>query len=321
MPLIESSSYRRPPFYQFNGHLQTIWPAMFRQVTTSYERERINLPDGDFLDLDWVDRGQKRLVILTHGLEGNTDRHYMKGMANHFAEQDWDILGWNCRTCSGEMNQQLRMYNHGDIDDIGHVINHVLRRKSYEQIVLIGFSMGGSILMKYLGVKGKEAPQQIIGGIAFSAPCDLKASVDALEIPSNKFYKNRFFTSLRPKIEAKAKQYPDVIDIRNFEKIKEWRDFDNFFSAPINGYANAEDFYKQASAKNYMGGTTRPILLANAINDPILPPACTPTGLCQTHSLIHLETPRLGGHVGFCLAGKSYTWMESRALEFVNQIL
>ena len=319
MPLIEHSAYAGPPIYQFNGHLQTILPAILRKVKTTYERERINLSDGDFLDLDWLCDNNDQLAILTHGLEGNTDRHYMKGMANYLFNHAWDVLGWNCRTCSGEMNTQLRMYNHGDIEDIGEVVHHALSRKGYRKIVLIGFSMGGSILMKYLGVNGKEVPEAVKAGIAYSSPCDLAASVAALEFPANLFYKKRFLRSLRPKIEAKAKQFPDVIDASNLDRVEKWKDFDNFFSAPINGYKDADDFYEQASAKNFMEGTNRPILLVNAINDPILPPVCSPVELCKKHPLIFLEMPRRGGHVGFTEKKGRGTWSERRTLEFLEQ--
>lgn len=318
MPLISSSSYPGPPLYQFNGHMQTILPAVLRKVETPWERERIQLPDGDSLDLDWIDNGARRLILLTHGLEGNTDRHYMKGMANAFAARGWDVLGWNCRTCNGEMNEQLRMYNHGDTEDIGEVIRHALSTKDYQEVVLIGFSMGGSILMKYLGVNGRAVPEAVRAGIAFSSPCDLAESVAALELPGNGFYKRRFFNSLRPKIEAKARQYPDVLDLSNFDRIQQWKDFDNFFSAPINGYRDADDFYFQASAKNFMDGTDRPILLVNALNDPILTPACSPEALCDQHPLIFLERPRKGGHVGFSQRGKPNAWSEQRAMEFAE---
>jgi len=318
MPVLQSSTYPRPPRYQFNGHLQTILPALLRQVHAPYEREQLLLPDGDTLHLDWIERGSRQLVVLTHGLEGSSDRPYMKGMARFFSEQGWDVLAWNCRTCTGEMNKQLRLYNHGDIEDIGAVIAHALRTKDYENISLVGFSMGGSILMKYLGVHGKEAPAPIRAGVAFSSPCDLEASVQALELPGNKFYKNRFLKSLRPKIEAKAERFPEVVDISNFDRIREWRDFDDFFSAPINGYRDADDFYHQASAKNYMAGTDRPILLVNAQNDPILLPACSPVLLCEKHPRIFLEMPKKGGHVGFDLPRNNWAWSELRAFEFVT---
>lgn len=319
MPVLQRSNYPRPPLYQFNGHMQTILPALLRRVDAPYERERFTLADGDVLDLDWIDRGSRQLAILTHGLEGNSSRPYMKGMARFLSEQGWDVLAWNCRTCTGEMNDQLRLYNHGDIEDIGAVIAHALRTKDYENVALIGFSMGGSILMKYLGVHGKEVPASIRKGVAFSSPCDLAASVQALELPGNKFYKNRFLKSLRPKIVAKAERFPGVVDLSNFDRIREWRDFDNFFSAPINGYRDADDFYRQASAKNYMAGTDRPILLVNAKNDPILSPACSPVALCEQHPHIFLEMPEKGGHVGFDLARNTWAWSELRALEFITK--
>lgn len=321
MPLIRKSSYPRPPRYQFNGHLQTVLPAILRRVHTAYERERITLEDGDFLDLDWLAGGSEQLVLLSHGLEGNSTRHYMMGMANLFFDQGWDVLAWNCRSCSGEMNRQFRLYNHGEIGDIGAVINHALRTKPYQRVLLIGFSMGGSILMKYLGVNGKAAPGPIIGGIAFSSPCDLEASVNALELPGNSFYKRRFFKSLSKKVEAKAALFPGRLDPGKLKEVGHWRDFDNYFSAPLSGYADADDFYRQASAKHYMGGTDRPILLVNAENDPILPPACSPVSLCATHPRLFLERPRQGGHVGFSLPRKPYAWSEYRALEFARTLL
>lgn len=316
MPLIERSSYLQPPFYQWNGHAQTIIPSLARRITVPYERERLELPDGDFVDLDWLDRKAKRLVILSHGLEGNSRRSYIQGAARFFAAQGWDALAWNCRSCSEEMNRRLRLYNHGEIDDFGEVIRHALRTKDYEEIVLIGYSMGGSITLKYLGVHGAEVPDPVKKGIAFSTPCDIESSIRTLELPANRFYKNRFYTKLRKKIEYKAAQFPDAIDLSLFGKVRTWRDFDEFFSAPINGFPNADAFYRHASAVNFMAGIRVPTLLVNAQNDPILSPECTPLELCRHHPYIFLEAPAKGGHVGFTLHRKAYSWMEYRALEF-----
>ncbi len=318
MPIIHKSSYPGAPFYQFNPHLQTILPAIFRKVKgIRYERERLILSDGDFVDLDWVDKGSKQLVILVHGLEGSTERHYMKGMAKKFAESNWDILGWNCRSCSGEMNRQLRLYNHGEIGDIHEVITHALNTKPYEKVVLIGFSMGGNIIMKYLGVHGNEIPETVCKAVAFSAPCDLVSSVSLLDQPQSRFYKNRFLKKLKPKIKHKAEQFPDIIDFNNFSKVNEWSDFDNFFTAPINGYKDATDFYQNGSARNFMSGIRIPTLLVNALNDPILTPECSPVELCEKHPFIFLETPAEGGHVGFSLGSNKEAWSEQRAWDFV----
>ncbi len=320
MPLVHRSSYPGPPLHHISGHLQTILPSLARKVEgVTYERERLELPDGDFLDLDWVENeGAEQLVILTHGLESNTDRAYMKGMARHFYQNGWDVLAWNCRSCSGEMNRNLRLYNHGEIEDIAAVIQHALQQKKYNNVVLVGFSMGGSISIKYLGVHGKNAPEQITRAVAFSSPLDLGDSIRVLEHPQNFLYKRRFLESLKNKIVAKAEQFPGQVDVSFFDQIRRWRDFDTFYSAPLNGYATPEDFYNQASAKNFVSGLAIPVLLVNAKNDPILSPACSPTELAEKSPFFYLETPKNGGHVGFAVKNNETYWSEYRALEFCS---
>lgn len=322
MPIIHKSSYPKPPFYLSNGHVQTIMPSLTRKVEgVHYERERFDLSDGDFVDLDWVTNNSKNLLLLTHGLEGSSERYYMKGMAKWFSDRNWDVLAWNCRSCSGEMNRSLRLYNHGEIGDIGEVIEHAIQVKNYEKIVLVGFSMGGSISMKYLGVHGKNLPAPVKAGIAFSSPVDLVSSIKVLEHFDNKMYKKYFLKNLGPKMKIKAEQHPDILDFSNFKKVKVWRDFDDYFSVPINGYDNAEAFYYQASAKNFMANIQVPALLVNAQNDPILTPECSPVELFENHPYLYLETPRYGGHVGFSVKGKDYAWSEYRAWEFVMEHL
>ena len=135
---------------------------MFRKIPLPiYERERLELKDGDFVDLDWFRNNTDKLIILTHGLEGSSERHYVKETAKLFYENGWEALAWNCRSCSGEMNRKLRMYNHGDIEDISEVISYANAKKNYKSIVLAGYSMGGNISMKYLGVKAGNAPKNI----------------------------------------------------------------------------------------------------------------------------------------------------------------
>lgn len=318
MPIIRFSTYSRPPRHQFNGHLQTILPALFRRVAVSYERERLDLPDGDFLDLDWIDQGARRLVILSHGLEGSSGRHYIVGTARLFADHGWDVLAWNCRSCSGEMNRSFRLYHHGDIEDIGRVIDHALHTKDYERVVLVGYSMGGSMTLKYLGVHGRQLPAAICRAVAFSTPCDLEASAATLDWPGNRIYRRRFLKNLRRKIERKALEHPGKLDLTAFDRIRVWRDFDEYFSAPMNGYADAAEFYRQSSAVHFMSGIRVPTLVVNAQNDPILQPACSPAGLAARHPHLFLETPALGGHVGFSLPRRRHTWSEQRALEFCS---
>ena len=151
MPLIKSSSYSSP-FFLRNGHVGTLYPSLFRKVEgVKYNRERIPTPDDDFLDLDWStgDNNQK-CVIVSHGLEGSSSRPYVQGMVKLFGDQGWDAVGWNCRSCSGEINLQPILYHHGATQDIRLVVDHVVSR-GYSQVAMIGFSMGGSMTIKYLG--------------------------------------------------------------------------------------------------------------------------------------------------------------------------
>lgn len=305
-----------------NGHFESIYPALFRKVDgVAYERERLTLSDGDFVDLDWLDAGSRRLILLTHGLEGDSGRQYMKGMARLFYyEKKWDVLAWNCRSCSGEMNRALRMYHHGEIGDIGEVLLHALGRKNYQTVVLAGFSMGGNINMKYLGVHGKNVPEPVKACVAFSSPTDLRSGAEALNSRSNFIYRKRFLHYLTLKMVKKNDQYPGVIDLSNLDRIGIWRDFDEFFSAPLNGFNNADEFYDIASAKNFMAGTAVPVLLVQAQNDPILPLPCYPTELCRSHPNLFLEMPRHGGHCGFWQPGKTYAWSEIRTGQWVESL-
>ena len=321
MPLLTTSTYKAPPFYLFNGHLETIIPSIFRKIEgIAYQRERLELADGDFLDLDWLTQNSNKLIIVTHGLEGNSDRHYVKGCVKLFYENGWDALAWNCRSCSGEMNRNLRMYHHGEIEDIQTVMEHAISKQAYKEIYLIGFSMGGNITLKYLGVHGENIPKQLKGAVTFSAPCDLTSSAALLDAPQSLFYKRKFYRKLVKKMRIKAEQYPGVIDINQLAAIKSWRDFDELFSAPLNGFKDAQAFYDQASSINYIEGIQIPTLLVNAQNDPILTKECSPVSIARSHPFFYLETPAKGGHVGFAIRGQEYTWMELRALTFFKDL-
>ena len=316
MPVI-ASSYSQPPRYLFNGHLETIFPSMFRKIEGAYERERLELADGDFLDLDWMHGKRDKLVIISHGLEGSSDRHYSKGVAHYFHQRGWDAVAWNCRGCSGEMNRLPRFYHHGATEDIATVIDHAIQ-KNYAHIALVGFSMGGSMTLKYLGERKDQLPAAIKSAVTFSVPCDLGASARELDKPGKKFYLNRFLKKLEKKIRAKSIRYPDLISAEDFEQIKTFRDFDNRYTAPLHGFRDADDFYTKASSGPYLSSIQVPALIVNALNDPFLPDACYPFDIATSHGSVYLETPGRGGHVGFSLAGKSESWMEVRAFEFVT---
>ena len=303
----------------WRGHYQTIVPNLFRRVPIAYRRERIDTPDGDFLDLDWLDHpGSRRLVILSHGLEGDSRRVYVASAARYFHHHGWHALAWNCRSCSGEMNHTPKLYSHGQSEDLETVVQHALRTKRYDRIVLIGYSMGGNLTLKYLGTVGEQRPPEVTHGVAFSAPVFITPSADSLDHSGNFIYRTKFRRSLFRKIMAKEAQFPGRVVAADLKKVRRWRDFDRLFSARISGFDRLEDYYHYLSSGNYLAGTTAPVLIVNAKNDPIVPPDCAPRVLAQKHPLVTLEEPSLGGHVGFALRGRLHNGMDERALAFVT---
>ncbi len=317
MPLV--ASQYQPPRHLFHTHLETILPSLVRKVPgVTYRRERLELLDGDFLDLDWCRSAQHapRLVIVSHGLEGGSDRPYVRGMVRAFGAQGWDALAWNCRSCSGEMNRLPRLYHHADTADLAAVVAHA-RQQGYRQIALVGFSMGGNQTLKYLGERGAHLPPELVAAVAFSAPVDLTASVAAMYLPINTLYRRRFLAKLQRKIAAKAQQFPALIDTRGLLQIRTFREFDDRYTAPLHGFRDAADFYRQATLHDYFPAIRLPTLLVNARNDPMLPEACFPYDAARHHPYFHLETPARGGHVGFSAAGP-VLWSERRACAFVE---
>lgn len=304
----------------FRAHYQTIVPNVFRRVRVAYRRERIDTPDGDFLDLDWLDHpdpDSRQLVILSHGLEGDSHRVYVVSAARYFHRHGWHALAWNCRSCSGEMNRTPKLYSHGQSEDLECVVDHALATGRYDRIVLIGYSMGGNLALKYLGTMGDRRPPEVTHGVAFSAPVFIEHSCDSLDRPDNFIYRIKFRRSLLAKIAAKEAQFPGRVDFSRLNEVRRWRDFDRLTSLQISDYDDLDDYYHYLSSGNFVAGTTAPVLIVNATNDPIVPPACVPHDLARDHPLITLETPNWGGHVGFGLRGKGWNWMDVRGLQFV----
>ena len=301
------------------GHYQTIRPHLRADEPIAYRRERIQTPDDDFLDLDWLATDHcRRLVILSHGLEGDSRRGYIVSAARYFAARNWDVLAWNCRSCSGEMNRTRKLYSHGQSEDLGAVVEHALATGRYDRVVLIGYSMGGNLTLKYLGAAGRDRPPQVTHGVAFSAPCFIQHSVDSLERPDNYVYKRKFYKALSAKVLAKEAQFPGLVDVSALSRIKVWRDFDRAFSAVIGGYEDLDEYYRYLSSGHFVDGTTAPVLIVNALNDPIIPAACTPVALGRTHPLVTVRQPARGGHVGFALRGRNHNGMDLLAEEFIN---
>lgn len=307
-----------PPLWLRNGHLQTLLPSIFRRVNgVVYKRERIQTPDDDFLDLDWSCSGEKLLAILSHGLEGNSWRAYIKGMVKALNQSHIDCLAWNYRTCSGEMNRKLRMYHNGCTDDLDLVIRHAIA-KGYENIILIGFSMGGNVSLLYLGQQSEQLLPQVKGAVTFSVPIDLENSSKQLARRPNAIYMKRFLLSFHQKLREKKTLFPDLIDIRDYDRIKDFMTYDDRYTAPIHGFKNALDYYAKCSCGPLLDRIRVPSLIVNAEDDPFLGTSCYPNHQ-TTNTYIYWEVPKYGGHVGFIehLINGQY-WSESRTVNFIR---
>jgi uncharacterized protein len=320
MPLVSESSYL-PPTGLSNGHVQTIFPALFRQVPlVTRERERIPTPDGDFLDLDWnLDRNSSRLAILTHGLEGDSRNPYMQGMAAALHRAGWDVLAWNLRGCSGEPNRLVSSYHSGATGDLHTVIQHALTAPRLRQVALVGFSLGGNLTLKYLGDFADTLDSRLIGAVAFSVPCDLASSSRRLEGWVQRLYMRRFLVTLRKKIREKMELFPGRLDDAGLDAMRTFREFDGAYTAPLHGYQDANDYWRRASCKPVLYRIGIPTLLVNARNDPFLAPPCFPSEAAGASSCFHLEVPASGGHIGFpAFNPQNEYWSESRAVEFLT---
>ncbi|MEX1117912.1 MAG: alpha/beta fold hydrolase [Terrimicrobiaceae bacterium] len=320
MPIVDPSPYR-PPRGLWGGHLQTIYPALFRKVgqVTSC-RERLEIPDGDFLDLDWkISGGSSRLAVISHGLEGDAGNTCVQGMAAALHGRGWDILAWNFRGCSREPNRLLRSYHSGETGDLQVVISHALATGRYERVDLIGFSLGGNMTLKYLGDGGRDVDRRIVSAVAFSVPCDLASSSRQLEKFANRIYMRRFLVGLRKKIREKMRQFPGELLDHGLDRMRTFQEFDGAYTAPLHGFLSAEDYWQRASCRPVLSGITIPALMVNARNDPFLAPACFPFKEAERSPFFYFEAPADGGHVGFVSFNKQNRyWSETRALEFLE---
>ncbi|MGE9266744.1 MAG: YheT family hydrolase [Verrucomicrobiales bacterium] len=318
MPLLDST-YRASVFFQ-NGHVSTIFPTLFRRVpAVTYERTRLELADGDFLDLDWLRDGRRKLAIIAHGLESDSSAKYMRGMALALAHRGFDALCWNHRGCSGEPNRLPRSYHSGVSEDLRAVVDHSLSF-DYQSLALVGFSLGGNITLKYLGEEGEKADPRLRAAVTFSVPCDLASSSRELAKSANGIYMRRFIKGLSAKVREKKERFPELGSLGDLKGLRSFRDFDERFTAPLNGFSGAEDYWEKASSKPFLDRIRVPTLLVNACDDPFLAPPCFPQESARRSAFFHLETPTHGGHTGFPSGQREY-WSETRCAAFLSEWL
>lgn len=289
---------------------------------TNPQTVRIETPDGDFIDLDFhrCRNGEtSNLAVVSHGLEGSSRRGHQLGMARHLTKNGWDVICYNFRGCSGEMNRLPRLYHSGVTDDLHTVLTYGLGRKSYERAALIGFSMGGNQTLKYLGENPELVPEQVCSAVVFSVPCQLADCVDLMSRWENRLYMKYFLKTLKEKVRIKAELFPGLIDLAGIDEITTFVPFDDRYTAPLHGFRDAADYYRRSSAKQFLRPIRVPTLLVQALDDPFLSRTSYPVDEAEENDHFFLEIPEYGGHAGF--VGRLFAdcyWSEQRALSFID---
>jgi predicted alpha/beta-fold hydrolase len=257
-------------------------------------------------------------MLAVHGLEGSSRSRYIPGMLKAFHRRGWDGVAYNMRGCSGEPNRLLRFYHSGDTDDLHVVVRHVSEQNHYHKIAIVGFSIGGNLILKYLGERGTSLPTEITRAAAISTPCDLESSAWQLSEKSNYIYLKNFLRSFHRKIRAKMQLMPDKINDKNFHEIKTFKDYDDRYTAPLHGFADAEDYWTKCSSKQFLTGIRIPTLLLNALDDSFLREESYPFEEAKNSPYLFLETPSAGGHVGFVALNPQHEyWHETRVTSFI----
>lgn len=320
MPYIIDDYY--PSLFFRNKHFNTISAAIWRKKwKLTYQRNRFTLKDGDFIDLDFVQTGSDKLVILMHGLEGSSDRAYIRGMAKKFSQNNFDVLAFNFRGCSGEQNLTLKGYHMAATEDLEEVVQFLQAENKYNSIYLIGFSLGGSVVLRFLSlIQRNTIWNKVKGGIAFSVPLHLVDANKAIDRWENVMYRIRFLLSLKKKMKQKQRQFPSV-ELLPTKWEYNFTFFDNYYTGPFHGYKNALDYWQKAGALNVIDKIEVPCLLVNAEDDSFLSTDCFPEEWAKKNANFYFCKPKWGGHVGFMPVNKmGFLWSEEFAYHFLSEI-
>lgn len=320
MPLAPSN-YRVPRLLK-NPHLHTILCVSFRKrPKIPYIRERLELRDGDFIDLDWSVTDPRKLVILTHGMEGSSKSKYILHSVAEANQRGYSALAWNLRGCSGHMNRLAKFYHSGKSEDLDAVVKHAVQR-GFREIYLAGFSLGGNLTLVYLGRAGSRVNRYIRAAVAVSAPVDLAASEVAIRAPKNRLYLKRFLLDFKKKFHHKRAKRGIYIDITEFDReITTLAELDERYTAPWNGFPSAKVYYERSSALPVLDKIRVPFLLLNPKDDTFLADECYPTALAAKSKNFYLETPASGGHCAMLSDHRfNKSYMEKRLMDFFKNL-
>ncbi len=317
------TTYRAPGWLP-GGHAQTIYPLLIRPDPLPYHRDRWETPDGDFIDLDWnvvppASNGAdtRPLLVLFHGLEGSSVSHYAITLMRAATAIGWSGVVVNFRGCSGESTRLPRAYHSGDSDEIDWILRRLRALCPTRPCYAVGVSLGGNALLKWLGERQAGAGDCLRAAAAISAPLDLTACGHHLARGFNRIYTQYFLRTLKRNATEKLRRYPGLFDERRMSAANSLYEFDDVVTAPLHGFAGADDYWRKASSKPWLTGIRLPTLVLNAQNDPFLPAQALPLAR-QAAASVRLEFPRQGGHVGFVtgsLPGR-LDWLPQRLLHF-----
>jgi predicted alpha/beta-fold hydrolase len=295
-----------------------------RQRLGGVTRERFDTPDGDFVDVDWFGDGLGApLLLVLHGLEGTIRSHYVGGLFRLAAARGWRAAVLYFRSCSGELNRLPRFYHSGDTADLDHVVRALTARAPAVPVGVVGISIGGNVLLKWLGEQGEEGPKSLAGAVAISVPFDLEACARVMDRGlQRRLYTASFMRSFHNKTRAKARAHPGVIDVAAALRARTFAAYDRAVTAPLHGFKDEVDYWTRASSKPYLARIRRPTLLISALDDPFIPPASLPDPRALPPQ-VRAEFVPHGGHVGF-VEGRPWratSWAERRAVHFLASVL
>lgn len=318
-----ASDAYRAPWWLPGAHLQTIVPALFApRARTRFVRECWDTPDGDFIDVDRLaataaSRETRPVLVVFHGLEGSADSRYVRGLMAAALARGWDGIAPHFRGCGGSANRLPRFYHSGDSDEVDWVLKRVASLHPGAPLFAAGISLGGNMLLKWLGERGTAATALVAAAAAVSAPMDLVASGAALGRGFNRLYARMFLRTLKAKSRAKLARYPGLFDRDRMEAARDLHAFDDVVTGPLHGFRDADDYWTRASSKPLLKSIAVPTLILNARNDPFLPAVALPSR-DQVSSAVTLEFPDEGGHVGFVHAGRDgREWMPRHVTRFL----
>jgi len=314
-----------PAFGLGDPHVQTLLGKLLRpQLDIPLRTERLELDDGDFIDLEWGDEpsADAPLCIVLHGLEGNARRPYALLLYRALLDRGVRPVGLHFRSCSGELNRTARFYHSGETGDLARVTAHVRERFPERALAAVGFSLGGNVLLKRLGELGEDGPDIYRAAAAISVPYDLSAGTRAIEAGciGRAIYTRYFVSSLLKKARAKEPVLREAgLDVEALQRAKTLRQFDDLATAPLHGFEDAEDYYRRCSSKPFLSAVRVPTALLHALDDPFLPVKDLPVKEAAENPWLHPVFTRRGGHVGFIGKGRGRErfWAEREAARFI----